>query len=663
MAKNKVKRAYEILDTYDVKNAPNPYVKMIKRQYDRGGKVLNEFEVDYIINNHDYEPKDMNRVVKITKELGEKLFEKHNLEFIPEKIRIGRVIGEMGDSLHCYIQYRQSVPPFLAFVSRRGILDSVEKVDWKNYEVDFEPFDEKLSKLNPPRKLKQHQKEAVKFLCANKKAILADGMGLGKTTSSLVASLVACPNDEDKILVITTASLKTNWKREALMYLPEEEVSVINGSDWEGCKKVTIINYDIAQRFYTVAEEPVYEEVLVKDDFGNIIDKLKKPVMVKNKSNGCFEPKMKKSRNKEAITECLKNSPLFLNKFKCVIIDEAHKLSNNKSIRYKTISDFLKKSKPEYIFLLSGTLLVNRPDGFYHVLSLINADVCKDYSYYMKTFCSQREIHKKDGTIVRIIGEPAHLDELREKVKDVYIRRLASEIGDMVEKTVETVYYDLTPSEREEYNKLWGMYLKGLEGESVSIGDEYDDYFIEDNVQSKADEKEKYRQLIECGLVRQFLARCMVPRTIEYVDSLIEDGEKVVIMTCYTKELEAFKEYYGNKCVVYKGGMTTKQKDAAQDAFLNNPNIMVFVGNIEASSVGLSLQSARYVVFSSFSWVDASNKQSEDRVYRLTQDRHCYAVYEVFNDSVALDMLEKVLLKGRISDEIIKSEKAKQCLN
>jgi SNF2 family DNA or RNA helicase len=87
---------------------------------------------------------------------------------------------------------------------------------------------------------------------------------------------------------------------------------------------------------------------------------------------------------------------------------------------------------------------------------------------------------------------------------------------------------------------------------------------------------------------------------------------------------------------------------------------MVFVGNITASSVGLNLQSARYVVFSSFSWVQAENLQSEDRVFRLTQDRDCRIVYEVFNDSVALDMLEKVLLKGRISDEIIKSENEKK---
>ena len=105
--------------------------------------------------------------------------------------------------------------------------------------------------------------------------------------------------------------------------------------------------------------------------------------------------------------------------------------------------------------------------------------------------------------------------------------------------------------------------------------------------------------------------------------------------------------------------MTTKQKDAAQEAFLNNPKKMVFVGNIAAASVGLNLQSARYVVFNSFSWVMAENLQSADRVYRLTQTRSVSIFYEVFNDSISLDMLEKVLLKGQISDEIIKSEQNK----
>ena len=37
--------------------------------------------------------------------------------------------------------------------------------------------------------------------------------------------------------------------------------------------------------------------------------------------------------------------------FDCVVLDEAHKLSNNTSIRYRTIEDFLKRSNIPYVFL------------------------------------------------------------------------------------------------------------------------------------------------------------------------------------------------------------------------------------------------------------------------------------------------------------------------
>ena len=49
------------------------------------------------------------------------------------------------------------------------------------------------------------------------------------------------------------------------------------------------------------------------------------------------------------IKKALLNSPLFTSNFDCVIIDEAQKLSNNTSNRYKVIYDFLRKSDIKYV--------------------------------------------------------------------------------------------------------------------------------------------------------------------------------------------------------------------------------------------------------------------------------------------------------------------------
>jgi SNF2 family DNA or RNA helicase len=667
MSKNKVKRAYEILDTYDVKNAPNPYVKMIKRQYDRGGKVLSEFEVDYIINNHDYEPKDMNRVVKITKELGEKLFEKHNLEFVPEKIRIGRVIGEMGDSLHCYIQYRQSVPPFLAFVSRRGILDSVEKVDWKNYEVDFEPFDEKLSKLNPPRRLKQHQKEAVKWFMSipNHRAIIADDMGVGKTIEGLVSALVATPSDEDKIIVICPASVKLTWKKEAMTFIDESKIQVIEGQSdvFEQDKKLYIINFDIVSSYYELALEPVYEEVEIRDAAGVVIDKISRPVMVKNPNTKQMVQKTKKSRDRHAIAEALKKSPLFTTNFKFVIIDEAHLLSNKTSNRTKTISDWLKKAKPEFLLLLTGTPISNDIRGFYTLLGLISHPVAeyKNYKWFMENFCGAHEIHRKDGRTVMVFDEKSvtkqKLQELRERVKDCYLRRVTSDVGDMVKKYVETIYFELTPEERERYDMLWEDYMAAQEGESVDLNGKYDDMW--DDYDETTD-KAKYKALIEGSLMRQFLGRAMIPHTEQMVDELLAKGEKVVIITCFKKEQEILAEYYKGRCVLHNGSMSVKDKEKSNDRFNTDDSIDVFIGNNVSICVGVSLPVSRYLLFNSFAWNSSANNQCTSRIHRLNSTKDVTCSYLVFNNTFSTEMLEKVLLKQEKSDTLIITEKEKK---
>ena len=904
MTENKVSKAYSILKTYD---GPNNQIRYWKKLYENQKFILEQFSTDYILKNYNYNPIDVNKTVGITSEYGQHLQNTYNLEFLPEKINISRIIGEIGESYHCYIQFRKSIPHSLMYINKKHILNDLFTIDYKNLNIDFDYFDNMPT--NGGRKLKEHQKIGAKFLVANKKCVLADSMGLGKALSineliptptgfkkmkdlelndkifdsngdicyvqgifpqgvrpiyqvkfsdntvcecdlehlwivkskedndwqvkslqeiinsdfkqqkyiiptqhhvnykyyrnkisspkfgeqieeknidfipeeykinsynnrkllirgllnkngelneknevyyitqhyqlakdivEIVNSIGCLAKIEDyeenkykiifnlnfnpffwlenpekfelyqenlivesismingvknknewrkeiidiqylrddeaicikvnspdssflatrnyivthntttsiigalaggyqKILVITTASLKTTWKKDLVLYENEENIEIVNGRTWKPGARFTVINYDIIQNFYSVAEEPVYEYEPVYDVNGNLVKTLKVPVYVKDK-NGNLTPKMQKSRNKALIQEKLANSPLFLEGYDCVIIDEAQKLSNNKSIRYKTISDFLKKANPEAIYLCTGTPLTNRPINLYHILKLIDADITKDYYYYIKRYCGGKKFTKKDGKEFWTMGDATNLEELREKIKNIYIRRLASETNEMVNKSVIRKYYDLTPKQQTEYNKLWEDYVTAQE-------------------EDKQEESEQYRQLVEGGLVRQYLAKEMVEHTIDMVDDIIDNGEKVVIITCFQEEMDMFKKHYGNKCVCYSGGMTTTQKDSAQNAFMTNPKVQVFVGQVIAAGVGLSLPIAKTLIFNSYDWVAANNKQCEDRIYRLTQTRDVECIYQLFNDSISQDMFDKVIYKELIMDTIIKSE-------
>ena len=627
MKTNAVDKAYEIIKGY---NGYSNYMKYLQYKVNSRHYILNDFDIEYIINNKDFVPYELNKTVKISVDFGKKLDEKFLIGFTPEKIRISSVIGEMGNSFHCYIQYRQSVPPVLTYVNKNNILTPLETVDYNTVEVDFDKYD-KSSKDG--RKLKILQKEGIKFLLANGKCILADSMGCGKTIQSIIAAMAS---NSKKILIITTASLKTNWKRELTIYNDEKDIQILQGSKDEICdKKYVIANYDILINYYEVPTETVYETEYVYNENGKR-EVIRKPVMVKSKDGQLIE-KQKKSTRKDVIEECLKNSPLFLNKFDCVIIDEAQKLSNNSSNRYKVIDDFLKRAKPNYVFLLTGTPLTNKPINLYYILKLIDAPITRDYRYFIKRYCDAKTFRLKTGKEVTTINGASNLEELREKIKHLYIRRLLTEMTDMVDKNIITKTYDLTESQRVEYERLWQEYLDA----QIEQGNE---------------DSEQYRQLVEGILVRQYLAKQMVDNTIKLVDNMLEEGGKVIIVCTFSEEIAMFKDYYKKKCVVYDGKMTAKAKDKAEQAFNNDKNVRVFIGQILAAGVGLNLVVANKMVFNSYSWVAADNAQIEDRIYRLTQKNDVTCVYQLFNDSMSKHMYDTVIGKKNMMDTIIKSE-------
>lgn len=633
MLKPKIERAYEILKSYV---GPNPAICLYRSQYESGKLILSEFQRDYILANHNYIPFTVNRIIKISPELGKELYDKYSVGFLPDRVKIFDVVGEMGGSYHCYVQYRKSVAPQLMFLKKKYLLSALRIIDPSTISVDFDRFDKLTEKDG--RKLKEHQKSAVRFLLANERCILADSMGLGKSNSAIVASMAA---ESKKILIITTASLKSTWKRELMLYNDEKEIEVVKaGKKWKQNARFTIVNYELVKNFYKVPQEQATEIKYLSNADGSQTE-IRVPVYTKDKKTGKLKPKMVKSRRNATIAECMAESPLYQMKFDCVIVDEAQKLSNHTSIRYKVIEDFVKRSGVRYVFLLTGTPLTNNPINLYRILRLLDAEITDDYNYYCKRYCGGREMKLSTGKKIMMTDGATHLDELRDRIKHLYIRRLISDLPDMVHKEISTRYYDLDDRQQKRYEELWDEYVDAQK----NIG-KYD--------------SESYRQLVEGMLVRQYLAQEMIPNTVQLVNEIIEDGEKVIIVCTFQEELDKFKAYYKDKCVCYDGRMSVAQKDASEKAFMTDPNVKVFVGNINAASLGLTLTIAKKMVFNSYSWEEITNRQMQDRIWRITQTDDVECIYQLFTDSISQHMFNSVIRKGMIMDEVIKSENDKK---
>ena len=668
---NSIKAKNEALLKLKEYNGINPQILQFKKEVVLLNRtnVLNDFAVEYILTNYNFTPTPINKTIKIADWFGEKLQKDYEIEFLPEKLRIFTLIGETKTIFHVLIKYRQNMEPMEMFISKKAILENFLVDDYHNIQVDFNRYDMLSSSKDPNRKIKEHQKEAVQFLLSRKKCVLADDMGVGK---SLELSIASIEGNFDSVLIICPASLKTNWKKELMWYTPERNITIIESpirmtkpelekylgykegrsgltvkelqeeakdkGKWED-NRFVIVNFDILEEFYKI------------------------PV----------------TRSKENLQKALEESPMLqyiLNKKTLIIVDEAHRLSNDTSIRYKIIDNLIKRGKPDSVYLATGTPITNNPQNFYCVLKLINDPITDDWQYYMERYCGAmkipakgekerwtnyflqrvnksswydltskekddlKEYISKNARKITIMKDATNLEELKLRVQHLYLRRTKEDIAEgLPNKTIHEVFYDFSSLQKIEYNKLW---------------DEYE------TAQLEADPtKEINKELLEGAIYRKYCSNQMVPNTIKMADEFISQNKKVIIATCYDEELEMLKEYYGDKCVVYNGKMSAKQKDAAQKAFTENPNIMIFIGNIQAAGVGITLVVSNKLIFNNISFVPGDNRQMEDRCYRIGQTNDVDIYYQMFRKTQYEKIWNTVMRKELVINQVIKKEDEK----
>lgn len=665
--------AIDLLKNYD---GINTYLLALKRDIITYKKIdkLTDFNVDYVLKNVNYQIKDINKIVHVIDWYGDELKDKWETDFRIEKVLIKKLLGETDKFYHCFIQYRKNVEPSYAFLKKNGIIGNFLLEDYHNISIDFDRYDRLSMSRTPdkPRKIKNHQKEAVQFLISRKKCILADDMGTGKSTSLTVASI---EGNFDAILIICPASLKSNWFNELTNYISEKDISIIGGVN--EMKKNEIEKYlgygegKSGKNLNELKEEAKERGKWTDNRYVIINFDILDDVY-----------KVSRAKTKEGIEKAVENSPMLkflLNKKSLIIIDEAHKLSNNTSDRYKIIKDLINKSNPHSIYLSTGTPITNDPANYFNLLSLLNDPLTIDREFYYMRYCdafkmpiNEQQKQKKQQltqeflnshnkntwydltveekkslndiinkrVIQKIIPKGGkNLEELKMQTAHVYLRRTKDDIGDLPPKYIHERVFELNKEQMAEYKKLW---------------DEYEAAKLEED-----SSKELNKELIEGGLYRKYLSNQMVPNTIKLAEKCLARGEKIVIACCYDDELYTLRDYFKDKCVIYNGKISLKEKDEAIKKFNSDPNVMIFIGNIIAAGVGITLTSSRVVIFNNFSYVPGDNSQFQDRVHRIGQTRDVHIFYQFFKDTQYEKMWNTVLSKSLIINQVIKKEDEK----
>jgi SWI/SNF-related matrix-associated actin-dependent regulator 1 of chromatin subfamily A len=92
--------------------------------------------------------------------------------------------------------------------------------------------------------------------------------------------------------------------------------------------------------------------------------------------------------------------------------------------------------------------------------------------------------------------------------------------------------------------------------------------------------------------------------------------------------------HFGKPSVYLDGSCNKTQRQYAVDQFQENDKIKVFVGNLKAAGVGLTLTKAEAVIMNDLSFVPAEHAQAEDRAYRYGQKNNVLIYYPLFINTI-----------------------------
>ena len=295
--------------------------------------------------------------------------------------------------------------------------------------------------------------------------------------------------------------------------------------------------------------------------------------------------------------------------FELVILDEAHMISNPQAQRTKIINHFVKDIKR--VWLLTGTPMTSRPMNYYNLLNIIESPVAQNWMAYAIRYCQGYQFMAGKRKVWNVTGA-SNLEELRDRTSKQILRRLKEDVLDLPDKIISPVDLRL---KSKEYEELMGEYYEWFD--------------------NKKDESSSLTvQFSKLMKVRKIIANEKTKQTIEFAENIIEQGKKVIIFTNFTDTLQTIYNHFGKQAVYLDGSCSKPHRQNAVDEFQENDKIKVFVGNLKAAGVGLTLTAAEVVIMNDLSFVPAEHAQAEDRAYRYGQKSNVLVYYPLYENTI-----------------------------
>jgi SWI/SNF-related matrix-associated actin-dependent regulator 1 of chromatin subfamily A len=312
-----------------------------------------------------------------------------------------------------------------------------------------------------------------------------------------------------------------------------------------------------------------------------------------------------------------------------LVFDEAHLLKNATSKRSKAAFSLPASRR----LFLSGTPILSRPKEIFPLLHSIDPITFNNFFRFGMRYCNGRQ-----GYSGWDFNGSSNLEELNVLLRcKLMIRRKKDDVLKDLPPKIRQVVILSNPNPQEE------IAVKKMLAEAGA-------FLNEDSPEPKVGSI----GVAELALKRHDDALLKVPQVVDYVKNMLEGGvDKLILFAYHDDVLNAYQHYFKEISVRVSGGISMARRQEAVDNFQNNPKYKIFLGQIDAAGVGITLTAASHVVFAEEDWVPAKITQCEDRAHRHGQKDTVFVHHLVMEKSVDEQIAKTVVQKQIVLDKAL----------
>ena len=459
----------------------------------------------------------------------------------------------------------------------------------KEFRLAFEKLKNKID--NPSviydARLRPYQNIDVEALSKIKQKGVFNEMRCGKTPTT-IQSIVN--EDYKKVLVLVPSFLKYQWYDEFIKWsnFSENEIEIVDGKqDKRLLQYISVKNRD--RLVLIISYDTVKVDIKKHTQLGEGFDAL--------------------------------------------IVDEAHFLRNLKSSRTSTIIDIGKRVPVKYA--LTGTPAVQHPKDIFGILRFLYPNRFRSqYQFYEQFF---EKVYDPFAYNNFSYGgfKPCMEKDLQNYLSCMSIQRKTRDVMNWLpDITRQTIRLDMHPKQQKLYDKMRREFVVEIAGKEI-------------DAQNALVQATRLNQLSICP---EIFGEGVPSSKVDFVVDYVEENplEPIIIFSSFTSALKVLHEKIKGS-VLLTGEQTAEQKKNNVEAFQSGKT-NVILANIQAGSVGWTIDRANTMIFLNRSFIPVDNKQAEARFLNTRPDmpnKNKTIIDLVNNRSKDQDLLE--VYRGRIT--------------